>query len=444
MTQRQGSAFFVASLATLLCLGCLESAPPAQPPPQSQWLRQAALPCATTDPAAKDDDLQALGPLVGEASVVGLGEATHGSAEFSRMKHRLLRYLVERQGFTAFGLEADQGQCRALDRHVLTGAGDARALVAGLGMWPWATEEMLDLVAWMRAHNAAHADKVRFFGFDLQDGAAARGQLLDYLGNVDPPARDRLERLLMPLAPFVGIDNPARAIYALTSWEFQVECRSAILRAHRWLTANRARYEDAAGQEAYAWALQMTVLLDQYESLLRAGAFPRTFMAENLRDRYMADNADWAVRHLGARTVLWAHNGHINRKGPAAPLWMNTGAWLGKELGPRYLAVGFAFGAGEFNAVPEGGGAPRPFQVPPPGRDSYEQAFLDAGLDLAFLDLRHLDLTQPGARWFSEPHPFREVGSEFEPPQRTIVLDLTQKFDVLIFMKNVRASKLLD
>lgn len=443
MPLRQESGFCAAMLAALLGLGCLESGRPSQPPPQVQWLKQAALPFATTDPAAGDADLKVLGPLVGKASLVGLGEATHGSGEFSRMKHRILRYLVEHQGFTAFGLEADQAQCRALDRHVLTGAGDARALVASLGMWPWATEEMVDLVVWMRTYNAAHAPKVRFFGFDLQDGAAARDELLAYLDEVDPLGRGHLDHLLQPLATFVGIENPARQIYALTPKPIQSACRAAILEARRWLEDNRDRCVAAGGEEAFAWALQMAELLEQYETFLRAGAFPRTLMAENLRDRAMADNAHWAAQRLGARAVLWAHNGHLNRKSPLH-LWTNTGEWLGERYGAGYLAVGFAFGAGGFNAESVEEGGLQAFKVPPPGPGSYEQAFLDAGLDRAFLDLRTLDLAHPGARWFNEPHPFREVGSHFSPSEQPRVMDLGRRFDVLVFLRNVTPSRLIE
>lgn len=111
MPDDRGRKQFLAGVAVVglttatMSLGCLSgdrAAEPAAPPPHVRWLKQTAKPLATVDPAAKDDDLAVLDPMVGGASIVGLGEATHGSSEFFRMKHRLLRYLVERKGFTAF------------------------------------------------------------------------------------------------------------------------------------------------------------------------------------------------------------------------------------------------------------------------------------------------------------------------------------------------------
>jgi len=420
--------------------------------PQAQWVKQAALPFATTDPMAGDADLAVLAPLVAGANLVGLGEATHGSAEFFRMKHRLLRYLVERHGFTAFGLEADLAQCRALDHYVLTGAGEARSLVAGLQMWPWATEEMVALLDWMRAWNAdpAHPAKVRCFGFDMQNGMEAMNLLLAYVGSVDPEARVVLGARLEPLAPFLGGKGLSGLLYGALPGLYRDLCRSGILDAKGWLVGHRQACVEAQGPQAHAWAVRMAELLDQHETFLRAEPFRPALMRENLRDRFMADNVDWVVGELGpgTRAVLWAHNGHINTRGPVAPLWVNTGDWLAQRHHAGYLSVGFAFGSGGFNAVPAGpeglAGVRRAFQVAPL-EASYEEAFLDAGCACAFLDLRNLDLTHPGARWFSQPQPFREVGSEFNPREETSGqrTDLAGRFDLLVFLRQVTPSRLL-
>jgi erythromycin esterase len=447
-------------LGGLLGLGCFQGRPgrsgaPATPAlsPQARWVQAAAKPFATSDPLAKDDDLVVLDPMLGEATLVGLGEATHGSSEFFRMKHRLLRYLVEHKGFTAFGMEADLASCRALDAYVRLGEGDPRALVEAMAMWPWNTEEMLGLVAWMRAHNrkVPEARKVRFFGFDLQDGDAAADQLLAYLAPLDPEAAAALTTCYAPYRPFMGLRNPQRASYRLASKALRDRCRLNLQLARLWLQDHRDAYVAAAGAEGYGWALRMAELLVQHEAFHGAEAYPHPIMALNERDRSMADNVDWAVQHLGpgTRAVLWAHNGHINKKGAAAPLWTNTGDWLVQRHGAGYLSVGFAFGSGGFNAVAvsELGepGLLQPFHVPPSGEDAYEQAFLAAGVGNAFLDLRNLDLTDLGACWFNDAHGFREVGSSHLV--RTELLETTthlvSRFDVLVFFRTVSPSRLL-
>ena len=43
--------------------------------------------------------------MVGSASIVGLGEATHGAHEVFTMKNRIVNYLVSEKGFTNLVLE---------------------------------------------------------------------------------------------------------------------------------------------------------------------------------------------------------------------------------------------------------------------------------------------------------------------------------------------------
>src|SRR5260370_7138560 len=94
----------VSLIASLLVF--VSSKSQAANPPTLSWIKHQALPLQTTDPRAPLDDLQPLQPIVGSASIVGLGEATHGSHEFFTMKQRLLEFLVEKMGFTMFAMEA--------------------------------------------------------------------------------------------------------------------------------------------------------------------------------------------------------------------------------------------------------------------------------------------------------------------------------------------------
>ncbi len=119
---------------------------------------------------APDKDLAFLSQVTKGATVVGLGEATHGTSEFCTMKHRIFRYLVEHEGFTVFGLEASMPDCLAMDDFVTTGKGDPAQAVKNQGFWTWSTQEVLDLIKWMRAYNLdpKHGSKLHVVGFDMQ------------------------------------------------------------------------------------------------------------------------------------------------------------------------------------------------------------------------------------------------------------------------------------
>jgi hypothetical protein len=122
------------------------------------WIRDSAHPLNTTSP---DDPLTtgASKEIVGDAEIIGLGEATHGSSEFFSRKHRLVKYLVEELGYTTFVPETDGPIGLALDEYVLNGTGDPKAILD----FPWRTQEVLDLIEWMRLYNAdpQHEHKVR-------------------------------------------------------------------------------------------------------------------------------------------------------------------------------------------------------------------------------------------------------------------------------------------
>src|SRR4051812_40782259 len=107
--------------------------------------------------------------MVGRARVVGMGEATHGTREFFQFKHRMLEFLVEEMGFTAFALEVDSATALRVDAYVRGGAGQAAAIVRGMRYWIWDTEEIVALVQWIRQHNLKPTTKhpVRFYGIDM-------------------------------------------------------------------------------------------------------------------------------------------------------------------------------------------------------------------------------------------------------------------------------------
>jgi erythromycin esterase-like protein len=163
-------------------------APPiVDPAPAAiDWLRARAIPFDTDDPDHDDSDLVPILHVIGNARVLGLGEGTHGTREFSRMKHRLVRALVEELGFRLFAMESDFSGTERLNHYVLTGEGDPRDILRGMRLWTWNTEEVLALVRWIRAYNASGRDPVQFLGFDMQQPIAAIDSLSGFIRRADP------------------------------------------------------------------------------------------------------------------------------------------------------------------------------------------------------------------------------------------------------------------
>src|SRR5262245_28356138 len=164
------------------------------------WLKANALPLATAEAGGAFHDLEPFGAMVGNARIVSIGEATHGTREFFQLKHRLIEYCVSELGFTMIAFEANYGSTLAVNDYVLGGKGSAtEAVVRGLQLAFWATEEVVALVEWVRAWNMAHDRKVKFYGFDMQWGTPSALHLLDYLRRVAPDLAAASEAPLSPV-----------------------------------------------------------------------------------------------------------------------------------------------------------------------------------------------------------------------------------------------------
>ena len=141
----------------------------------SAWAETGGLRVGPVSATGAPDALEPLGAIVGDASVVGIGVPTHGARELTVLTHRILRFLVERLGFRAVGIDEASLVGVAVDAYVRQGAGDARSVVGSL--WPHhRTVEMLDIVEWMRAFSQGTPDDpVRFAGLGPDENGDVEG-----------------------------------------------------------------------------------------------------------------------------------------------------------------------------------------------------------------------------------------------------------------------------
>ncbi|MGW1641462.1 erythromycin esterase family protein [Streptomyces lavendulae] len=436
-----------AGLATTALLAPAAAAAPAAPAPtgtngqQAEALRaleRAAHPLRSTDPGGGTADLRALDAMIGEAKVVGLGEATHGSHEFFAMKQRTFSHLVEEKGFTTFALEMSWTAGLRIDEYLQGGPGDARGTAKEtLTGSPWEREEFVGLIAWMRRYNDRHPGrKVHFMGNDVgapRLGDAVFDRVLSYVRTSRPQDVTRLEELYAGLRPlddvFAYLRKPVaeRRLHAATAQ-----------RAFDLVTGNKG-----AGGDAYEWAEQHA------RSIAQTFAFASLDLsdpasvsaAEHFRDRVMADNTAWWQRRTGDKMLLSAHNGHVGYLASDPVMYPKTqGAFLREALGRDYAAIGFTFGRGSFLTATTLGSPWSEVTVPAatPGMQEYT-------LDRVshrdyYLDLRTLPAA--GRTWLDTPRPVYEAGSSFrKDPLPTLAI--TPAYDILVHLNRVRAATVL-
>lgn len=410
----------------------------------TQWLASHSATLATTDPYTSLDDMSAIGPMIGAAHLVGLGEGTHGTAEFYRMKHRILRYLVEEQGFTYLAMEASAPEADDLNRYVVNGAGDPVKLLSHLGAWQWNTQEVLNAIRWLRAWNSNTdpSRRVRFVGFDMQFPGNSIDSVIAFVQRNDPSIYRSVATRFSCLAKYRNVGTspmPPFSQYAALPAATRATCAADLQTNYDSLNSRRARYDNIASYDEVERLLYAARLVQQFESMASASTLPNGTDAK--RDKYMAENIDWIRSHLpqGARGVLWAHNLHIRAMTGA------MGGYLRQAYGSDYLTLGMLFGTGAFNAA---------FSTQPVRawtastivNNSLEAAFVRTGKTIALFDARTITSGGVAAAPLGDAVSMRVIGLGYNANnelQYFMPASVPHDFDLLLYVTTSHPSTLL-
>ena len=234
--------------------------------------------------------------------IIALGEATHGNREFQQLKLDVFQIMVEQYGVRAFALEGDYGGCEAVNRYIHGGDGTAKEAAAAIGFAIYRTDEMEDLISWMRSYNetAAEGDDIRFYGFDMQQTEYNYQFLLEELKSL---GHDTAElEILRDGEEWSALYNREERVSFLTKLNQELSER------------NLASDTD----QAMDTAVHLTDILLQNQAMEKA--YEENFAdANGIRDQYMADNTMWILaqeeKRGNDRIFITGHNGHMEQSG---------------------------------------------------------------------------------------------------------------------------------
>jgi protein-L-isoaspartate(D-aspartate) O-methyltransferase len=344
-------------------------------------------------PEIDDPAFGALFDRFGDARVVLLGEASHGTSEFYRARAAITRRLIEEHGFTIVAMEADWPDAASVDRHV---RGRPRregeeAPFTRFPTWMWRNTDVEAFVRWLKRHNESRPQEqmAGFYGLDLYNLGGSIRAVIDYLDDVDPEAAEVARERYACLQPYAK--NPqGYGRMALTRG--YAKCEQPVVQMLRELLGKRMEYVGEDGDEWLDAAANARLVknAEAYYRVMYHGAAE----SWNLRDTHMFETLCQLLEAKGpeAKAVVWAHNSHI---GNAAHTEMgqvrdelNLGQLAKEKWGSRARLIGFGTHEGAVAAATDWDDPMEVKTVRPSLAGSYERMCHEAGVERFLLDLR--------------------------------------------------------
>jgi protein-L-isoaspartate(D-aspartate) O-methyltransferase len=387
------------------------------------------------------------GPLlerIGDARVVLIGEATHGTSEFYRMRAAITRALIERAGFTAVCIEGDWPDTSTFDRYVR----GRRPITLSQGAftrfptWMWRNRETQWFVEWLAEQNRERPpeQQTSMHGLDVYGLSNAIGVVLDFLDRVDPQAAQVARVRYGCFSPWEN--DPAT--YGRVAIDNTLDrCEDEAVATLQDLLKKRLEYavadpDDAMDAERAAYVVKNA---ERYYRVMYYGASD----SWNLRDEHMFDTLEAVRGYRGENTkaVVWAHNSHV---GNAAATEMglrdeiNIGHLARRRHGLGAYLIGFGTDHGTVAAASNWDEPMQRMRVRPSHPDSYERLFHDTGIPSFLLPLREPEELRGE---LLAPHLERAIGVVYRP--ETEILShyfqaaLPAQFDEYVWFDETRA-----
>lgn len=383
-------------------------------------LRSGAVPFTRTD--------ELLAPLleaIGDARVVLIGEASHGTEEFYRVRAEITAALIERKSFDIVAVEADWPDAYRANRWIRHSSQDPDAASAladftRFPRWMWRNTVVVEFLEWLRAWNRDRELSLRagFFGLDLYSLHSSIDAVLSYLEKVDPGAARRARDRYACFEDFAG--DVQRYGYAASlglsaSCEQEVVAQLVDLRQR---AAEYARRDGYVAEDEYFFAEQNARLVRDAEQYYRA-MFGGRAESWNLRDTHMAGTLEalleWSRRRTGeGKAVVWAHNSHLgDARATQMTDWgeLNLGELARRTYGPEAYLIGFTTHTGTVTAARDWDDPAERRHVRPSLAGSYERLFHDTGIPQFLLPLNR----EPAASILREPRLERAIGVVYRP-----------------------------
>ena len=399
-----------------------------------------------------EKDLDALLNDIGDAPIVMLGEATHGTHEFYTWRTAISKRLIKEKGFNFIAVEGDWPDCYRVNRFIKgyksidqTGAQsieNASSLLKGFDRWPtwmWANWEVAALVEWLHKYNVTLSPnrKIGFYGLDVYSLWDSMREMMQYLEKEDPEAAKSVKKAIQCFEPYEG-NEQMYARYSLT----EHSCRDKVLAL---LKEVRMKAQFLDGDREAGFNIEQNALI-----AVNAEKYYRSMMnfdneSWNVRDRHMMETLDRLMQFHGkdAKAIVWAHNTHIGdarATGMKRAGTINIGQLARENYGVNkvYLA-GFGTHQGSVIAAEEWGAPMQEMEVPQAREGSIEHKLHTEDPIDRYLLLQTEDLSSQ----YETEIRHRAVGVVYNPENdrfsNYVPSILAKRYDAFLFINQTNA-----
>ena len=384
----------------------------------------------TIDPNESFNDLEELDSYFIGKRVIAMGESTHGTHEFSEMRHRVFRYLVENHDFNTFYLEADYVNCTRVNEYIHGKEDTLNKVVRGISIWPWQTYEMAELIEWMRLHNHNNPEQqISFIGVDMQrwDKTLLELERILQKYGLELPQDEFVEELIWYEIPQISKRKEKKALESFVQHLQEIDVSEM-------------------GDEDKLHYTNLLVILGQISE------WPSNAKSVDYRDKMMAENL---LRHLRQsddnKGFYWAHNEHVKSDDFVirfTKYWDGSaGEYIDAALGEELFVIGQEFDYGSFNAYFANGeekkqGTREGYELGPVTIEASDSLFFSkyrSQGDLLFIECDHMP-----DDWMILMHVIGAVFREGkEKAYRGVLLCETKAFDAVIFIRKSTPTRLI-
>lgn len=402
---------------------------------------------ALSRPLRRAGDLDPLVDRVGDARVVLLGEASHGTSEYYTWRTRISQRLIEEKGFSFIAVEGDWPDCYTVNAYVKgwpdSGA-TAHDVLDGYDRWPtwmWANREVVELAEWLRRHNDQRPPegRVGFYGLDVYSLWDSLDAVTRFLEEADPDAVEAARRAFRCFEPYWEDEQGYGYATALVPTSCEDEA-VAMLRALCEKTGELRQADPQGFFNAEQNALIARNAETYYRTMVRGGS-----ASWNVRDHHMTDTLDRLLGHYGpgAKAIVWEHNTHIGdarATDMAGAGMVNVGQLARERYGPENVVlVGFGSHRGSVIAADRWGGDIQRMPVPPARTESHEHAMHEAGENAALMVFSEAADLGP----LLDPRGHRAIGVVYDPDREHwgnyVPTVLPLRYDAFVYLDETHA-----